>query len=148
MNRAILAALLFSATVHAAGPIPNAPFRQDTSDARYANDLDGADRGDQLYAARVLLRRVRESVRVGAGLDVDIGVMEARQRLDDFDKTVAPKCIRLLEGSAIRRQCARILGFLETASARGPLEVMATQSDRHCDRRAATWALRRIQDTQ
>ena len=145
MTKVLLAALLAVAPqAHAAGTVPQAPVARDTSDERYANDLDGGDKHKRLFAARVLLRRVAEAARVGNRTTVDIGVMEARQRLADFDRIVAPKCLRLLSNSNIDRQCARMLGLLETQSAVEPLNALIASNPGFCTKRAAQWALRRI----
>ena len=146
MIRVVLAAALLGANpAWAAGTIPQTPIPQDTTDQRYANDLDGADKHKRLFAARVLLRRTNEAARIGSRSSEDIRVMEARQRLADFDTLVAPKCIRLLATPNVSRPCARILGLLETQAAIAPLQALEDSADTFCTRRAARWALRRIE---
>ena len=149
MIRVVLAAVLLATPrAWAAGTIPRAPVKQDTSDERYANDLDGGDRHKRLFAARVLLRRTAEAARVGNRATVDIQVMEARQRLSDFDRLVAPKCLRLLNTANIARPCAKMLGLLETAGAVDALEDLAASDAGFCTRRAARRALKRIGSEQ
>ena len=146
MIRVLGVVLMFGAPrAWAAGTIPRSPILTDTSDERYANDLDGGDKHKRLFAARVLLRRVSEAARVGNQTTADIQVMEARQRLEDFDRLVAPKCMRLLNTSNIARPCARMLGLLETADAVEPLRVLVTSDPGFCTKRAAQWAIKRIE---
>ena len=147
MTKFLLAALLvLSSMARAAGTIPRSPVAQDTSDQRYANDLDGGDRHKRLFAARVLLRRTAEAARIGNRTTADIRVMQARQRLDDFDRLVAPKCLRLLSTPNVARPCAKMLGLLETKEAIQPLQALATSDAGFCTRRAARWALRRLEE--
>ena len=146
MIRVVLSAVLLGVTpAWGAGTIPQTPIPQDTTDQRYANDLDGGDKHKRLFAARVLLRRTHEAARVGGRSTEDIRVMEARQRLADFDTLVAPKCVRLLKTSNVSRPCAKILGLLETQAAIVPLRELEASAEAFCTRRAARWALRRIE---
>jgi len=132
----------------AAGPLPNSPVRQDTTDRRYANDLDSADSHDRLYAARVLQRRVKEAWRIG-GLNGDhLRIMEARQKLADFDELVAPRCARLLHVNNLLGPCARILGLLETPNALDPLRKIDHTDIGLCQRRAIQRAIKRIEAAQ
>ena len=132
----------------AAGPIPNSPVKQDTSDKRYANDLDSADPHSRLYAARVLARRVKEARRIDARKVESIRVLEARQRLEIFDEIVAPKCMRLLGASNIAVPCARILGLLQTHQALDALRAVESQEPGFCLRRTVKLAIRRIEMVQ
>jgi HEAT repeat protein len=140
-----VAALAAAPSAWAAGTIPDSPVKQDTSDHRYAHDLDSGDKDDRLFAARVLLRRVKEATRVGSRNSSDMRVVEARQRLEDFDRLIAPKCIRLLTTKNIARPCARMLGLLETEAAIEPLQDLIAADPGFCTKRTAEWALRRIE---
>jgi hypothetical protein len=132
----------------AAGPLPEAPFIQDTSDRRYANDLDSADRHDRLFAARVLHRRVREAHRVGTKPHPSIRVLEAQQKLDDFDRLIAPQCVRLLEVDNISVLCIKILGLLQTKAALQPLQKLQSHGPQGSKGKAVRRAIKRIKAGQ
>ena len=135
-------------TATAAGPIKGLPVDQDTSNARYATDLVGSDRPKKLYAARVLKRRVRTAWKVAARPGADLHTLEARQTLSEFDTLVAPRCIRQLADKATRKECAAILGFLETPEALDPLRTQLDDAPSWCERRALERALKRVEQAQ
>ena len=132
----------------AAGPLPQVPIIQDTSDRRYANDLDSADRHDRLFAARVLHRRVRAAQRVGTKSNQSIRVLEAQQRLDDFDQLIAPQCTRLLGVDNISVLCINILGLLQTEAALQPLQDIQSLGPKGCKAKALRRAIKRIEAGQ
>ena len=141
----MLGLLCCTGLAEAAGPVQNIPVPQDTSNARYAADLVGEDGPKRVYAARVLLRRVRTAWRFAVREDTDILTLEARQTLSEFDALVAPRCIRQLTVPDTRRQCARILGLLETKGAIDPLKLEFESAKRRCDRKALLRAIERIE---
>ena len=140
--------LSMSSPAFSAGPLPNAPVRQDTTDRRYANDLDSADAHARLYAARVLQRRVKEAWGISGQSGESLRVMEARQKLADFDGMVAPQCTRSLHVGNLLGPCARILGFLQTRSALPPLRAVDQSQLGPCRRRAVKLAIKRIEASQ
>ena len=123
MPRIVLLIVLCSldTSALASGPSRHSPLPQDTSNARYASDLVGSDASDRLYAARVLLRRVRTAWKLSTKDDDSIEVLEARQTLTEFDEIVAPRCLRMLSTSNTAKPCIQILGMLETEAALDPM---------------------------
>ena len=150
MIRALCLTMLwfFGADAYSAGPIPNAPFQQDTSDMRYANDLDSADINVRLFAARVLLRRAKEAWRVGGRQNESLRVIEARQRLANFDEIVAPRCTRLIDIRNIQHPCVKILGLLESRNSLQRLKSIDTTKLNRCRKSAVQQAIRRIERNQ
>ena len=146
IDRLSVVTLLFlSTSALASGPVRDLPVEQDTTLERYAHDLVGSDASDRLYAAREILRRVRRAHRLASRDGVEIEILEAKQHLTDFDRMVAPKCIRQLTVQNVRRICATILGLLETNEAITPLESALEAETRRGARRSMVKALERLQ---
>ena len=130
------------------GPLKDIPVEQDTSNARYAADLVGDDEPKRLYAARVLLRRVRTAWRLAVRDDADIRTIEARQTLSEFDELVAPRCIRQLTVRSTVKTCAKILGLLETQAALSTLEEQLNTAQKRRTQRALRRAIERVEGAQ
>ena len=139
---------LLSRNVLAAGPLPTSPVRQDTTTERYADDLVGQDVSDRLYAARVLLRRVRTAWRVAGRKGDALQTIEARQTLANFDQLVAPRCIRQLAVRNVRIPCTQILGMLETKEAVPALQQVTLASLSSREHRIVLRTIRRIEGVQ
>ena len=103
----------------------------DTSNARYAQDLTGADVSDRLYAARVLHSRLRLALKdARRGAPGSLRQDDALATLDDFDAEVAPACVEALSRRNVAAHCATMLGLLEYAAAVPALEgLLAPESD-------------------
>ncbi len=123
MARIVLLVLLCSldTLALASGPNAHSLLPHDTSNARYASDLVASDASDRLYAARVLLRRVRNAWRLSTKDNDTIEVLEARQTHNEIDEIVAPRCLRMLSTSNTAKPCIQILGMLETQAALDPM---------------------------
>jgi hypothetical protein len=131
----------------ASGPNVHSLLPQDTSNARYASDLVGTDASDRLYAARVLLRRIRTAWRMSTKDDDSIEVLEARQTLNEFDEIVAPRCLRMLSKSNTAKPCIQILGMLETEAALDPMRQQLGSAG-WCQARLLRRAIGQIEGSQ
>jgi len=88
-------------------------------------DLEGLDRSDRLYAARVLRSRVKEALRVAErARPGSLLHDEALGILDDFDAMVSEPCIQALAFDNVALHCADILGLLEVERAQEPLAAL------------------------
>jgi len=134
-------------TALASGPNVHSPRAQDTSNVRYASDLVGSNAADRLYAARVLLRRVRSAWKSSVKDSDDIDVLEARQTLSEFDEIVAPRCLRMLSTNNTAKPCIQILGMLETKAALEPMHQQLASAG-WCKARLLRRAIGRIEGVQ
>jgi hypothetical protein len=139
--------LSLGASALASGPNIHSQRPQDTSNTKYANDLVGADKSDRLYAAQVLLRRVKTAWKTSVKEGDSIQVLEARQALSEFDQSVAPRCLRMLSTANTAKPCIRILGMLETKAALEPLRQQLDSAGL-CRRRLLAAAIGQIEGAQ
>jgi len=99
-----------------------------------------------LFAARELRRQVRWALRVtsrdeGASLSASEGWL----MLEDFDRSLAPACIKGLDEPNISGPCATILGLLETEAALPALQESLHKTRRPQVRRKTQRAINNIQ---
>ncbi|MEL6345943.1 MAG: hypothetical protein AAFV53_22720 [Myxococcota bacterium] len=111
---------------------------------RLLRDLVGERRSSQVYAARELRRQARMTVLLLHEPDQDT-VMEARLRLSDFDKQLAPACVSVLDQPHVTFLCADILGTLETTSALPALEATFQAADKRRNRKSLERNIDRLQ---
>ena len=92
-------------------------------------DLEGADRSRRRFAIRELNRIARVSRKHEFGSLESEATLDALQRLEFLDEFAADVCIKNLSADVEVRGCARLLGHLETASARPVLSATLSRTE-------------------
>jgi hypothetical protein len=138
------AALLLAGLLAVAPNLPGVEAPQTTLDL--INDLRHENPSRRLYAARELRRQARHALRDANARPGSLKADESLVALTLFDEKVAGICIDAVASDEnIARQCADILGLLETVAARPALSAAAARADARGLQRALARALRRIE---
>ena len=141
--------LLLLATLHGAWAVNAEPAVATPQQGLVSllDDLSGSRPPDRLFAARELRRQVRGAIRATRrNRPGSLASDDAMAQLEDFDRTVAPRCISVLGKDDVRLHCAEILGMLETAEALAPLRAALEQEQRPRVRRHIQRAITLVEE--
>jgi hypothetical protein len=113
-------------------------------------DLEGGRRPQRLLAARELRRQVRRAIRESWAPEGSITADEAMQAMQWFDDNLAPLCadVVLEEEPVLVRNCARVLGMLETRAALAQLQQASARPQGWRQSRALRRAIGQIEEAR